>query len=343
MFSQTNLFISINSAVMACTILINVSAILVFAIHRSLLRIVSNRIILSLSVCDLCNGFLMAFHIFLATNPTYFAISSPKVRVLRIVTDMITVLFTNASVLHLLLIAFDRYMSLFYALRYKEIVTARKTKMGIAMLWFISLLTVLVQVIWLHPLLTFDVVENFSPTILLCENIFSIFTIIFFMLIMMIVLAALYIRMYVEIRRLLSHTPGSTFCSKRHSLSQYRAWKRFLAVFVAFALFSIPYYGIRFLLDLKGFGIDLFENKPTNRLVQDITFSVKNLPTVSNFLLYLLFNRDFRMAVLIIFSKVNSRVRHMLNKEQDIPMTTITFVRKITTATLTTNVFDDKF
>ena len=55
----------------------------------------------------------------------------------RIMVDILMVFFVKATILHLFGLTVDRYISLFYALRYKALVTSKNLKTFIVLAWII--------------------------------------------------------------------------------------------------------------------------------------------------------------------------------------------------------------
>lgn len=249
--------------------------------RRNLLNVASNRLLLSLSICDLLNSFaIMLFvltHIFL----NFQCPSTPGEYAYRILVDIYTTFLVKTTVMHLCGVALDRYLMMFYALKYHSIVTKRSIKRFITIAWCIPFLASSIQLSWLHKIFVRDKGDiNFG----IIGNIqiwYSVASFVTFLAVPMFTLAIAYARILCEIRRLLKCTPG------RHAAKilpkQRRAIYIFCSMYVAFVILAMPYFSLRLYFDLQDW---IGKRERLNRLTLFLTLVMKNSISVVNPVLY---------------------------------------------------------
>ena len=292
-------FAYINAAIAVIILLLNGFAVLIFSQNKLLLRVVSNRILLSLAIGDFLSGSVIGVHLLITL------VACSGCIVLRIFTDISMTVLVNASVLHMLCIATDRYLGLFYALRYEQIFTAKKAKIFITISWTVSGIFPLLQLFWLYPVLDGISAEE-NKRISCNDAVFSTVSFLTFMMIPMLILVIMFIKMFREIRRLLHQTPRHSQSPQYNIWEEFKAISMFLAMFMTFATLSVPYYVVRLIIDVKHIGHII--NFDIGNLVYQVAYVLKNLAPISSPLLYILCNQDFRLAIRKCFRKLRRKI-----------------------------------
>ena len=165
---------------------------------KHILTIVHNRILLSLSICDLLTGVAVMVsaicHYRQTQDYTY-----------RILCDMFTTFLVKTSIMHLCGVTIDRYLSLFFALRYRALVTRKAVHLFISISWALPLTVSVVALAWLHQVILHSSLDD--TQIQNAEIWYSVVTFVVFVAVPMIILGAAFVHMFIEIRRLMQSTP----------------------------------------------------------------------------------------------------------------------------------------
>ena len=297
-------FSGANTTISVFTLFLNGLVFIIFLRQRSLLKQVPNRILLSQCIGDFLTGAILVMQVSL-----YEPISNCTA--LLVVLDVVITLLVNSAVLHLLAIAIDRYIGTFYALRYDDIVTKRGAARFILYSWLLSAIFSSIQFFWLYQVMDGEESKEEHTRVSYVDACFSTISIIVFMITPMIVLAVLFVRMFVEIRRILHQTPRMSFTSQTYYCQQFRVYNLFMAMFLTFACLTVPYYVVRLLIDLGQLGTAMqIKVKPQ---IFEITYLMKNMSPLSNPLVYVICSKQFRSAGWIEFSKLTrlSRRKHL--------------------------------
>ena len=271
----------------------NSLVIYLFLKNRTLRRTAANVLLLSLSVTDLVTGVSIFVHIlpyyyilltdcslvFHTFETTYFASA-----------DILTNGLTITSVLHLLLLSSERFVSLYYALRYTAIVTRKRLIVLSIIAWVIGAFVTLIQLSWLVPYirkprsraLLLDVRNN--------DKIYTVTTITLFSFIPMFVLMFEYIWLFCLIRRLVKRESG--IHSKTKWSRELKAVIVYCIMFVSFVLFCCPYLLVKGLISLS---IPTFMELPSEFF--ETLFLLRFIISLINPLIYALYKRDFKQAI----------------------------------------------
>ena len=94
----------------------------------------------------------------------------------------------KAIVIHLCGITLDRFISIFYALRYKAIVTVKNLHIFIALAWFISFFASIIQMSWLYEYVFFARIPENDNQIAKIETLYSVCVFVIFLVIPLILL-----------------------------------------------------------------------------------------------------------------------------------------------------------
>lgn len=250
------------------------------------LRTVTNYILTSLAISDLCTG-AIAIPLYLSCN---------IILETRICTaDMIAMRFISIStVLHILTMTIDRYICIVYALRYMSWVTKRRGFQVITLIWLLSFLMALVQLAWYDA--DEGVTEEYSPEGKRWVIIYDVFCFFAFVGVPVVFMAFTYGRILYEVHRqsknIQQHnTPG--WQETRRSTKQ--EWK-VATIFLIMLLVFIVCWGPVYLLRLENvLGNDFFELK-LSQLAMVLLIWLRFCTSLINPCLYILGKPDFRKA-----------------------------------------------
>lgn len=250
------------------------------------LRTVTNYILTSLAISDLCTGAI--------SIPLY--LSCNIIQETGICTaGMIAMRFTSIStVLHILAMTIDRYICIVYALRYMSWVTKRRGFQVITLIWLLSLLMALVQLAWYDP--DEGVHEEHSPEAKTRIIIYDVFCFFAFVGVPVVFMAFTYGRILYEVHRqsknIQQHnTPG--WQETRRSTKQ--EWK-VATIFLVMLLVFIVCWGTFYLLRLESvLGNDFFELNLSD-LAMVLLIWLRFSSSLINPCLYILGKPDFRKA-----------------------------------------------
>ena len=294
-------------------IFINLFIFYIFHRKRTLIRIPSNRLILSLSVCHLLCGFVFLFQIIIYALPSFEELR-PKNFKYRILVDILMVFTVKAIVIHLCGITLDRFISVFYALRYKAIVTVKNLHVFIAFAWSISFFASIIQISWLYEYVFFARIPENDNQIAKIETWYSICVFVIFLVIPLILLGIAFILMFLEIRKIL-YRPQPTTRKKKSTRNSYSKQRRVLYTFglmyLFFNLITMPYFTLRFMVDLKNWIPNIPQPPPLGFMCIEL---LKETIAFVNPILYITTNREFKLVILQIFSHSNKRFRYTINR-----------------------------
>ncbi|XP_065658062.1 trace amine-associated receptor 8c [Hydra vulgaris] len=225
----------------------------------------------------------------------------------RLFTDIITAFLVHTVVLHLCGITLDRFIALFFALRYRQIVTIKTTTRYLQSAWFVSFIASAIQVSWL-----FKELKNIANCIGLkstnIEKWYSFVMFTLFLFIPMVFLAVAFGAMFCEIRKILLKTPALKVRTKLSGVTvqQRRVLYIFSIMYVCFGIFAMPYFTIRMMEDFKKLEI--------SSVILEVVYALKITPSITNPLLYTANNKDFRKMIKITLLKAKKRLFHPFRK-----------------------------
>ena len=294
-------------------IFINLFIFYIFHRKRTLIRIPSNRLILSLSVCHLLCGFVFLFQIIIYALPSFEELRPENFKY-RILVDILMAFTVKAIVIHLCGITLDRFISIFYALRYKAIVTVKNLHIFIALAWFISFFASIIQMSWLYEYVFFARIPENDNQIAKIETLYSVCVFVIFLVISLILLGIAFVLMFLEIRKIL-YRPQPTTRKKKSTRNSYSKQRRVLYTFglmyLFFNLITMPYFTLRFMVDLRNW----IPNIPYPPSLGFMCIELlKETIAFVNPILYITTNREFRLVILQIFSHSNKRFRYTINR-----------------------------
>lgn len=289
--TEPDYFTPINAFINVVIYFVNLFVIYLFYVKkRRLLSCPSNQLLFSFFIMDVLGGFSISLQVILHIFYDFFLLSPRLLVAYRVFGDLFNFFFRSSVVMHLCGITLDRYMSLFYALHYRRIITIKTAKRYIAVSWLLPLFVSLVQLCWLYRVID-DTVGNVDVSEIDTNYTFTTF-LIFFAL-PMIFLGAAFIRMFLEIKRLLNCPPDMNLNNnnRRISAKQRRVIYLFSSMYGCFLILTLPYYLLRSYIDFVRGWDDIGQKYITGL---NITYTLKNLTSITSPLLYTGINRDTR-------------------------------------------------
>lgn len=288
-------FLTINTILSILIILVNSFVAFLFFYKKALLGKPSNKLLLSLSICDLLSGVAVVMHIVIATSPI-FETECHSCFIFRIFTDIFTTFLVKTSVAHLCMITADRFLSLFFALRYRDLVTRSAINRFVIGGWVIPFVSATVQLTYVYPYF-FKFPEELATAeleyISKIEVWYSVASFVVFMLIPFLLNGIAFISMFLEIRKLLLKTPsrrlqGATGVSSQ----QRRVIYIFGLMYLCFTTLVLPYFTLRLILDMQSYNKTHELDVPP--IIFDIFYTCKISTSLCNPILYSALNREFR-------------------------------------------------
>lgn len=280
-------------------ILANLFVILLFIRYRQLRRVPANIILLSLSINDLLNGVSVGAQY----TPYYYyhLHGCNSVHVILTYEFFFTINFVShllliTSALHLMLLASERFISLYYALRYKEIVTKLRIAVAVVLTWTSSSVISLIQLIWVVPFLSNPTIEN-NNRISSCEKIYNLILIILLAFLPSLILFIQYGWLLLLVHKLTKTCYRSS--SKKRAKKEVKALAIYGTMFICFVLFCAPYLIVRLITFIDAnasryFTPDLLES----------SLLLRFFISIINPLMYTINKQDFKDAARHFFAVI---------------------------------------
>ena len=130
--------------VLACLIITANSLVIVLVYRNNHLRITTNLYLACLALSDLLSG-LITIPLIFACNLMPFADSIAAC----IVTDFASRLIAFSTILHLVIVTFERFMMIIHPMQYREIISKQTTVASLILIWIFSLSMSLIQLFWI--------------------------------------------------------------------------------------------------------------------------------------------------------------------------------------------------
>ncbi|XP_065641046.1 histamine H2 receptor [Hydra vulgaris] len=276
--------------------------------NRTLRKTRGNISLISLSIADLMTGvsvfghLLPFYYIILADCSTlynYFKASY------FFFIDILTTGLTITSVLHLLLLSSERFVSLYYALRYTVIITKKRLIVLSLMAWIIGAFVAIIQLSYIIPFIKAP--HRHHVKYELSNKIYTVVTIGLFSVIPIFVLLFQYIWLFCLIRRLLKENSRNHL--KRFCLRESRGIIVNCIMFVTFILFCFPYLLMKVLLCLT---YHAFSKLPSEFL--EALFLLRFTISLTNPLIYAFYKKDFKESILKSFSTSSKSILEVESK-----------------------------
>ncbi|XP_048585806.1 adenosine receptor A2b-like isoform X2 [Nematostella vectensis] len=260
-------------------IFLNTTVFVLMKIRRSL-HTTSNYFLLSLAASDLITG-LYTIPVFIACKATF------RNDLCQASVPVFT--FTSISILsHIAVITLDKYIYIIYSLRYASLVTGERGRLVILLIWALSLLVALIQLVWNTPG-EVEVTEEGTDDWKKKEHAFSI-SLLLLHIIPFPFLAFAYIRIFVQIRRqhnfIRSNIGPGNRATNTHEL---RTVTVFILMLCAYLFCWLPNAIVRFQYSTDWFELPIW--------AEILIVHLRFLTSLLNPLFYVFGKKDFRGAI----------------------------------------------
>ena len=294
----------------ACAIIIaNTLVLCVFKSDKKLLkRTPPNNLLLSLAVNDLLTGLASLLQVLPFLNRDLFLTDKSVFARFSIGLDISIMLLSMNSVIHLCLLAAERYLSIFYALQFKGLVTTRRVRYCILSAWAISSVIAFTPLTWMWPLLQEKTDIADRRKIHKIETYYSAVVTVAFALIPIVLLAVAYVRMFLMCKKLIREAPDNLLARKKTVNKELKILVMYFLMYLVFIVLCVPFFSIRLALDThamlnRRFRIPL-------QLVETFVLA-RFLASGVNPFIYTLYKQDFRRTIKssLLFSFACKRCR----------------------------------
>ena len=261
--------------------------------YRSLLT-KTNLMLLSLAISEFMTGAVNIPSMIHAE--TLRVKNMTEKRTSLITADILTVLCAAVTMVTLCGIIIDRYLVICYPLKYVSIVTKRKIVFFIVISWILPFIMSFVRLVWLAPLLSTSPQQAVNTTFqrimkhaLRCDQIYYISGTCIYLIIIA-VLAALFVLMFLAIRRLGKDEMEFTTEKQDRAIikRETKAVIIFAVMYAAFILCWTPLVVFRLLASV----FPVHYNKMPQEAVHALII-IKYLTSVINPSLYILYKFEF--------------------------------------------------
>ncbi|XP_028409852.1 adenosine receptor A2b-like [Dendronephthya gigantea] len=272
-------------------VLMNSFVILLFVFNKNLQK-PTNFLLVSLSVSDLLTGMIgLPLVLVCSTRPICLAC----------VFSYTFIVFTSIStVLHILVISYERYIKIVFPFRVHQIGRASFELKLVACLWFISLLIPPIQFIWWPPTPT-SCDEDLSPEDARSERIFTILIMVLFVALPVLLLIYADAMVFLVVRRQLDGIE-KTSVGLRDSQRRLQKETRVLMLFAIMMLYFIVAWSFYFS------SMVMHSIVGREMLLPEWIFQFAEILRCStpfvNPILYILLKLDFRRAVLGVMRRL---------------------------------------
>ena len=280
------------------------SFILFLATKVRYLRTATNFVLGSLAFSDLLSGVMGI--------PFYLACSAIQETPVCGITQVLTKFFSISIVLHLFLVSIDRHVAVVHAIRYRSLVTKRKTLHWLLSVWIIAIFVSLIQLSWIG--LDVDVNEDSEEETARIAIMYNIVCIVLFFAVPLITMIFCYVTIFLALRQQLRAIQKNSIPSyirrseRRSHARERRAALIFVAMITIYIFCWLPY----FLLDLQHqFGEEFFTLP--SLIEYTLFYYPKFLNSLLNPLLYVFCKHDFRQAIRSMTGKTLANDRPSLS------------------------------
>ena len=295
----------------ACAIILaNILVLCVFKSDKKLLkRTPANNLLLSLAVNDLMTGLASLLQLLPYLNQQIFL--ETALRHFLIALDISITFHSLNSVIHLCLLAAERYLSIFYALQFKGLVTTRRVRYCILSAWAVSCIIAFAQFTWMWPLLRRSPDPSKARKINKINIYYSAVATAAFALLPIILLAIAYVRMFLMCKKLIREGPDNLLARKKTVNKELKILLMYFIMYLVFIVLCVPFFSVRLAVDIH---IMLGTKRPLKiprQLVETFVLA-RYLASGVNPFIYTLYKQDFRRTIQssILFTLVCKRCRH---------------------------------
>lgn len=217
--------------------------------RETLLKSPSNYLLFSLLKCNLFKGIAIALQTLTHICSSLRLPVTKHALIFRIFVDLYNSFIVCSMAMQLCGVTMDRYIALYYPYRYETLVTFKRINRYIVASWIIPLTMSLIQLSWIHHIINFPC-GDWTPTrIAMYDTFYSLFSIIMFLFIPMLVFVPVFIAMFLKTRRIISRTQSQRVNKRRTWFLQFRATYMYSFMFISFVALVTPYFSLRLLMD----------------------------------------------------------------------------------------------
>ena len=277
--------------VLACLIIAANSLVIVLVYRNKQLRTTTNLYLACLAFSDLLSG-LIPIPLIFACNLMPFADSIAAC----IAMDLASRFIAFSTILHLVIVTFERYVMIIHPMQYRKIISKQTTVASLILIWIFSLSVSLIQLFWI----SLDSTQTLTHE-RRADAIYSYCCFVFLVVLPVILLAIIYVRIFLVLRsqlkkigRQLSHV------TRVRRMRQKRGQKRAVIIFgsmiLAFILGWFSYF-------LSGIFYDENVAIHVPPIVNTILLFMRFGTSLVNPLLYTFFKEDFKSVLKSYFYK----------------------------------------
>ena len=279
----------------SCAIMLaNILVLCVFKSDKNLLkRTPANHLLLSLAFNDLMTGLVSLLQVLPYFEQEAF---KPIWSTYPFALDLSITFLSLGSVIHLCLLAAERYLSIFYALQFKGLVTTRRVRYCILSTWAASCTIALAPITWMWRWLQGAKDHATTLKAFKINAYYSAFVTLAFALLPLVLLAIAYIRMFLMCRILIREAPDNLLARRKTVNKELKILFMYFIMYLVFLVLCIPFFGIRLAVDIKAmFGMKV-ELKLPSQLLETFVLT-RYLASGFNPFIYTIYKQDFRRTI----------------------------------------------
>ena len=275
----------------------NILVLLVFKSDVKLLkRTPANNLLLSLAINDLMTGLISLLQLLPFIISRMFHDDGMKKLHYRISLDISITLLSMNSVMHLCLLAAERYLSIFYALQFKGMVTTRRVRYCILLAWLISVLIASCPFAWQWPLFSPSTTIQKRRSIQKIDTYYSAITVVAFALVPLVLLSIAYVRMFIMCKKLIREAPDNLLARKKTVNKELKILLMYFVMYLVFIVLCVPFFSVRLTIDVHHFLGKIGFIQLPEELVETFLLA-RFLASGVNPFIYTFYKQDFRRAV----------------------------------------------
>lgn len=275
-------------------VLMNTFVILLFALKRTL-RKPHNYLLCSLSVSDLLTG--------LIGLPLVLVCTTTPACVVCIFSYHFVLLTSISTLLHILLISYERYFKIVFPLRYQGIGTMSFELKVIAVLWITNLVVPFISFSW-YPVTEQACLNYDEEDVAKKTKIYTIFVVTMFVALPLLLLIFADVSVFFVVRRHLEGIDATTV-GLRDSQTRMKKERRVVAIMAVMMAYFVICWSFYYA------GIIMFSVLDTELDIPDWIHTAAEVFRCStplfNPILYVLLKQDFRNAIWIVIQRLKRK------------------------------------
>lgn len=218
----------------------------------------TNSFLAGLATCDSLTGFL-GIPVFIACNSTFF---TPICMASNVLAHFISIL----TVLHIVLITTDRYISIIYSMRYHDLFTYNRAKKALIAIWLFASVTASSELLWLDY--STEIAQDGNDTEKMASKVFFTLCFILFFIVPFLWMVYCYARILHEVYKQRKRIKRFNFPSARRvtrersqPVHRSRPVAIYVIIFATYIFSWFPYHLLKMemVIQSKSFQIHLSE------------------------------------------------------------------------------------